>query len=97
MKKYSEVKTMNERAKKKTRFKVIKTYPTEDRIATCEYEGTMEELCIELNQYLGGKTTRYRRIMEKWLSLYEQEHAGVHFEVWNISNRAWEIYVKKKL
>lgn len=56
----------------------------------------MEELCIELNQYLVGKTTRYRRIMEKWLSLYEQEHAGVHFEVWNISNRAWEIYVKKK-
>ena len=56
---------MDERETKKTRFRVIKTYPTEDRIATCEYEGTIEELCIELSKYLGGKTTRYRRLMEK--------------------------------
>ncbi len=80
---------------KKRRFRVIKTYPTEDRIATCEYEGTIEELCVELSKYLGGRTTRYRRLMEKWLFLYEQEHPNVHFKVWNMNTKVWEIYVKR--
>ena len=80
---------------KKRRFRVIKTYPTEDRIATCEYEGTIEELCVELSKYLGGRTTRYRRLMEKWLFLYEQEHPNVHIKVWNMNTKAWEIYQKR--
>lgn len=44
---------MVEREKKKLRFRVIKTYPTEDCIPTCEYEGSIEELCVELSKYLG--------------------------------------------
>ena len=80
---------------RKTRFRVIKTYPTEDCMATREYEGTIEELCIELSKYLGGKTTRYRRLMEKWLYLYEQKHPLVHFKVWNISTKAWKIHQKR--
>ena len=83
---------MDEREKKKSKFRVITTYPTEDCIATCQYEGTIEELCIELSKYLGGKTTIYRRMMEKWLYLYEQEHPNVHFKVWNMEIKGWKIH-----
>lgn len=86
---------MVEREKKKPRFKVIKTYPIEDCIATCEYEGSIEELCVELSKYLGGRTTRYRRLMEQWLYRYEQEHPLVHFKVWNMNTKVWEIYKKR--
>ncbi len=86
---------MDEQGKIKIRFRVIKTYPTEDRIATCEYEGTIEELCIELSKFLGGKTTSYRRMMEKWLYMYEQEHPYVHFKMWNTSMKVWKLYQKR--
>lgn len=86
---------MDIQAKRTTRFRVINTYPMEDCITTCEYEGTIEELCIELGKYLSDKTTRYRKMMEKWLYLYEQEHPYVHFKVWNTSTKAWELYQKR--
>lgn len=75
---------MAEQGKRKTRFRVIKTYPTEDRIATCK-----------LSKYLGGKTTRYRRLMEKWLYLYEQEQPYVHFKVWNTNTKICKICKKR--
>lgn len=88
---------MKERDMKKSRFRVIKTNPTEDSKKTCQYEGTIEELCIELNKYLGGKKTRYRRLMEKWLYLYEQEHQNVHFKVWNMETKGCKIHHRNAL
>lgn len=60
--------------RRKLRLRVIKTYPDGEKIATCVYEGTREELCIELSKYIGGRKTFYRRILEKWLREYEKEH-----------------------
>lgn len=79
---------MDEVKNRKTIFRVIKTYPTEDYIATYEYEGTIEALCIELSKYLGGKKTCYRRMMERWLREYSVEHPDVQFKVWNTSTKA---------
>lgn len=72
---------MDEVKNRKTIFRVIKTYPTEDRIATYEYEGTIEDLCIELSKYLGGKKTRYRRMMERWLHEYSTESFEKNFKL----------------
>ena len=88
---------MNKCDMNKIRFRVIKTYPTEDCMATCQYEGIIEELCIELSKYLSRKTTRYRRLMEKWLYLYEQEHPNVHFKVWNMETKGWKIHHRNAL
>lgn len=62
---------MDELKKKQIRFRVIKTYPTEDCMATYEYEGIIQELCIELEKYLGNRLINNRRTMEKWLFRYE--------------------------
>ena len=48
---------MTEKDKQKLRFRVIKTYLTDDCVARYEYEGTIRELCVELEKYTGGVHT----------------------------------------
>lgn len=88
---------MDERNERKKKFKVIKTYPSGDCIVKTEYEGTIEELCIELEKYLGSKAVWNRRLMEKELYLYEQEHKDVHFEMYNMQTRRWKILHRNEL
>ncbi len=72
-----------DKEKQKLRFRVIKTYPENDRTVSCVYEGTRMELCVELSEYIGGRTTCYRRVLEKWLREYERNHSdeGIKFAV----------------
>jgi hypothetical protein len=83
--------------KEKLRFKVIKTYPTGDCMCMCEYEGTIRELCVELNKYTGGVYIWSRRILEKKLYLYEKEHEEIHFEVKSLNARRWRVIDKNQL
>lgn len=85
---------MDERRKK---FKVIKTYPSGDRVIKLEYEGTIEELCIELEKYLGSRFVRNRRLLERQLYLYEKEHKDVHFEMYNMESKRWKILHRNEL
>ncbi len=80
-----------DKERQKLRFRVIKTYPENDKTVTCVYEGTRREFCVELSEYIGGKTTCYRRVLEKWLRDYECNHSdeGIKFVV--------ELLDKKKL
>lgn len=82
---------MDELKKKQIRFRVIKTYPTEDCMATYEYEGIIQELCIELEKYLGNRLINNRRTMEKWLFRYEEAHPNVHFQVRNMKSKRWKL------
>lgn len=88
---------MDNHEKIKYKFKVIRTQRFYDRVVKYEYEGNVQELCVELEQYLGGGIISNRRVMEKQLARYEQQHQDIHFEMYNMQSKRWKILHGNKL
>ena len=88
---------MVDKDREKLRFRVIKTYPTGDCMCKSEYEGTIRELCIELNKYTGGVYTWSRRLLEKKLYQYEKKHGEIHFEVKSLNATTWRVIDRNHL